>query len=70
MIWLLKYKQIKRKKNKSLVQCIDQFMDVKMHDITEISNSITYILSLVFVWSLEDEYNVVSITTYTNQTVA
>ena len=47
MISEFMYKQIKCKK--SLAQCIDQFAIKTAHDITKISNSNTYISSLILV---------------------
>ena len=48
--------------NKSIFRFIDQVMIEKLRVIIERSNWITYILALIFVWSLDNEYIVYSIT--------
>ena len=42
MYQVFMHKRIERKKNKSLVTCIDRLKIKTVHDITEILNSITY----------------------------
>ena len=55
MVRALMYKRTEYKNNKSLVWYIDKLTIKTVHDITEILNYITYILSLIFVLSIDDE---------------
>ena len=66
------YKCIKFKKNKSLVRGIDRLEKKNSawyHRNIKVSKYISHISSLIFVWSLYNEYTVYYISMYTGQTV-
>ena len=70
MVRLLTCIKIGCKKNNILVQCIDRLAINIVNIITEIFNCITYISSLIFVWSINDAWTVDHITRYTDWTVS
>ena len=70
MVWSFTYIQIKYKRNKSLVRCIDRSMIRKVHVITERPNLITFVSDLMFVWSLNNKWIIYSITKLTNKLVS
>ena len=66
MVQAFTYKWAKYKKTKHLAQCIDLLTIKTVHDIKkkpEGSKFSTYIYSLIFVSSINDEYTVYYITT-------